>query len=172
MKGYKAFNRDLKCRDMQYQIGETYHTDEPIALCKRGFHFCRTLMETFKYYDKFDSRFCEVEAINVIAGDDKCVCSDIKILNELSRTEVNKCIYGDGDGDGDGDGYGDGNGNGYGDGDGDGNGDGDGYGDGNGYGDGYGDGNGYGNGNGYGYGNGYGNGYGDGNGNIQKILLF
>ena len=129
MKGYKGFNRDLTCRDFQYEVGKTYEMTGSIGLCSRGFHFCETLADCFDYYDKHSSRFCEIETGElVVKGSDKCCTDKITIVRELSRVEINRAIYGDGNGDG----YGDGYGNGYGDGDG--------YGDGNGNGDGNGDG--------------------------------
>ena len=165
MKGYKGFNRDMTCRDFQYEQGKTYET-ERASLCSTGFHFCEKLADCFDYYDKFDSVFHEIEADGDIRTDGKkSVCTRITIGKEVSRIELNRTIYGNGDGNGNGYGYG----YGYGDGDGDGNGNGYGYG--YGYGDGNGDGNGNGNGNGNGYGYGYGYGNGDGR-NIQKILNF
>ncbi|MBR0090210.1 MAG: hypothetical protein IJP92_00710 [Lachnospiraceae bacterium] len=163
MKGYKAFENDLTCRGFQYEIGKAYTVDGKIGLCKNGFHFCRYPSQVFKYYDK-ESRMCLIEADGeIIEGEDKCVCSKITILREITGAARGRINYGDGDGYGDG--YGDGDGYGYGDG----YGNGDGYGDGNGNGYGYGDGDG----DGYGYGNGYGNGYGDGYGyGIHKVLIF
>ena len=61
-------------------------------------------------------------------GADKCAASDLTIVRELSKAEVNRCTYGNGYGYG----YGNGNGYGYGYGYGDGYGCGYGYGDGNG----------------------------------------
>ena len=154
MKGYKGFNQDMTCRGFQYEQGKTYELAHPeaVLLCHIGFHFCEKLTDCFEFYDKFDSRFCEIEADGNIKSDGKkSACSRITIGRELSGIELNRLIYGNGYGDG----YG--------------------YGDGNGYGNGYGYGDGYGDGYGYGDGNGYGNGYGDGNGygkNIQKILNF
>ena len=170
MKGYKGMNKDMTCRGMQFEVGKSYHEAGDIIACKHGIHFCEKLHGTFKYYDKEDSRFFEVEASGTIAIEgDKSATSDIVIIRELSSVEVNRCFYGYGYGDGDG--YGDGYGYGYGDGNGNGNGNG--YGDGDGYGNGNGNGNGYGDGDGYGNGNGNGNGDGDGDGDgIQKILLF
>ena len=150
MKGYKGFNRDMTCRDFQYEQGKTYET-ERASLCSTGFHFCEKLSDCFDYYDQFDSVFHEIEADGDIQTNGrKSVCTRITIGKEVSHIELNRTIYGDGNGDGNGDGYGDGYG----------------YGDGNGYGYGYGDGN------GYGYGDGYGNGYGNGKMNIQSILIF
>ena len=148
MRGYKGFNSDLTCLDFQYEVGKTYHQDGDLQVCSNGFHFCKNLTDCFEFYDKFDSRFCEVEALSDCEQRmNKFTTLDIKIVRELSREEVNKVIYGSGSGDGDGSGSGYGYGSGYGDGSG--------YG----YGYGYGSGSGYGYGDGYGYGSGYGSKY-------------
>ena len=68
MKGYKGFDKDLKCRDMQYEVGKTYEEDEA-KLCKKGLHFCEAPLDVFGYYAPVDSRYCEVEADGVT--DDK-----------------------------------------------------------------------------------------------------
>lgn len=162
MKGYKGMEMNMTCRGMQYEVGKSYHIDDPV-LCKRGFHFCKTLEGTFDYYNWFDNRFFEVEASGEIKCDDssrKMVASDITILREIDKSFINRFVYSSyyssnyGDGNSCGNGCGDGCGDGYG------------YGRGNGYGDGQCDGDGDGRGNGYqagyGIGDGYGNSYGDG----------
>ena len=37
MKMYKGFDKNLKCRDFQYEIGKTY-TEDKAELCNAGFH--------------------------------------------------------------------------------------------------------------------------------------
>ena len=186
--GYKGINADMTCRGMKFAVGNKYHVDGDIDVCKNGLHFCKRLIDVFDHYPRDENRFFLIAAYGEIKTEyAKSVASDIEILRELNDIEINRNVYGNGNGDG----YGDGDVNGYGNGDGYGNGygDGEGYG----YGDGNGDGYGYGYGNGYGYvdvdgngygdgdvngagdgnGNGDGNGYGDGNGDgIQRILLF
>lgn len=122
MKGYKAFDSNMRCRGFQYKVGETYTIDGEIVPCVRGFHFCSTPGDCFLYYPFFQSLLCEVEAGGkILKGNSKCVCSEIKIVRciegqELSRMYYGACIkkalitnfgngcgvYGDGDGDGDG----------------------------------------------------------------------
>ena len=50
MKGYKAFDTNLRCRDMQYEIGQTYEMDGKRKPCERGFHFCKSLADCYRFY--------------------------------------------------------------------------------------------------------------------------
>ena len=43
MKGYKAFNGDMTCRGMKYEVGKTYKINEEPVCCKIGFHFCKNI---------------------------------------------------------------------------------------------------------------------------------
>lgn len=91
MKGYKGFDKDLKCRGFQYEIGKEYEHKGEIELCKEGFHFCKSIIDVKDYYDITDEncRLCEIEAIGeVIEGDDKCVTNKIKIIREISKEEM------------------------------------------------------------------------------------
>ena len=60
MKCFKGFDKDLKCRDFQYEIGKEY-TEEKADICNRGFHACEFPMDVFNYYPPSDSRYCEVD---------------------------------------------------------------------------------------------------------------
>ena len=88
MKGYKAFDKGLKCRGFQYEVGKTYKHDGDIELCESGFHFCKTAVDCANYYNHQNSEFAEIEAIGkVIEGDDKCVTDEIKIVHLISKSE-------------------------------------------------------------------------------------
>ena len=91
MKGYKAFNKDLTCRDFQYEIGKTYEMDKKPIICKKGFHFCQNISDCYEYYEMTDyTRICEVEALGdiVSAKDNSKYCTNkIKIVAEI--TDVN-----------------------------------------------------------------------------------
>ena len=64
MKAYKGFDKDLKCRGFQYEIGKEY--EEPKAdLCACGFHACENPIDVFGYYHPADSRYCEVEISDI-----------------------------------------------------------------------------------------------------------
>ena len=88
MKGYKAFNSDLTCRGMQYEVGKEYTHDGDISLCEQGFHFCEQLTDCYQYYNS-KSRICEVEALGEVKTDDtKSVTDHIRIVRELTREEI------------------------------------------------------------------------------------
>ena len=91
MKGYKAFNKDLTCRNYQYEIGKEFEHKGTIRLCESGFHFCKKIADVQGYYNLKDenTRLCEIEAIGkIIEGDNKCVTDRIKILREISKEEM------------------------------------------------------------------------------------
>lgn len=58
---YKGFDKDMKCRGFQYEVGKEYETDGEIKCCNRGFHACKSPLEVWNYYDMLNSRFAEVE---------------------------------------------------------------------------------------------------------------
>ena len=86
MKGYKGFDKDLKCRDFQYEVGKDYTTEGKIEACKNGFHFCENPMDVLGYYPPSDSRYCIVESSGQEDrdGDDsKVATSKIHISAEI-----------------------------------------------------------------------------------------
>ena len=86
IKSYKGFDKNLKCRDFQYEIGKEYEMDGEIKVCSRGFHACESPLEVFDHYSMIGSRFCEVEQDGNISKEDrgtKICSSKIKIKAEL-----------------------------------------------------------------------------------------
>ena len=84
MKCYKGFDKDLKCRGYQYEIGREYEEKEA-EICSKGFHACEYPLDVFGYYDPASSRYCEVDldANNQTDGDSKRVGKHIKIGAEI-----------------------------------------------------------------------------------------
>ena len=60
MKAYKGFNRDMTCRDFQYEDGKTYE-EESAKLCDSGFHACIDPLDCLRYYAPGQSVYREVE---------------------------------------------------------------------------------------------------------------
>ena len=61
IRGFKGFDKDLKCRGFQYEIGKDYEQEGIVKCCERGFHFCENPFDVFRYYSPSYSRYCEVE---------------------------------------------------------------------------------------------------------------
>ena len=102
VKGWKCFDRELKCKGFQFEVGKTYEVKGPIKMCESGFHFHEVGEHIFHYYGT-DSRVCEIEAHDVITDVDKSVCRKIKIVKELSNFfNIIAVRYGNGDGYGNG----------------------------------------------------------------------
>ena len=94
MIGYKGFDKDFKCRDFQFKVGETYRFAEEIKICECGFHFCDTPLAVFKHYSPNNSRYALVEAVGKIISDNddehKFCTDELKILKELTLDELVK----------------------------------------------------------------------------------
>lgn len=93
MKYYKAFDSKLKCRGLQFEVGQEYE----------GFRFdcCTNILAYLRFTNtNRDSRFCEVEPLGEIKkyNDHFIQCSKIKIVRELDDIKLNGTIvdnYGD-----------------------------------------------------------------------------
>ena len=86
MKGYKGFDKDLKCRDFQYEVGKDYTAKGKVKACKNGFHFCENPMDVLGYYPPSDSRYCIIESSGQEdrdGGDSKVATSKIHISAEI-----------------------------------------------------------------------------------------
>ena len=95
MKAYKGFDKDLKCRDFQYEIGKEYEEDTA-SLCNSGFHACEYPLDCFGYYSPAGSRFCEVEIEDngERNSDDSKVCGKkIKVGAEIGIAGIIKAAF-------------------------------------------------------------------------------
>ena len=98
MKGFKAYNKGLVCRDTQYVVGETKEHNCSVKICDRGFHFCENPLDVLNYYDLCESEFTEVEALGEVQGsgddkDSKRVTNKIKIGAKLDLTGFIKASF-------------------------------------------------------------------------------
>ena len=90
MKACKGFDKNLRCRGFQYEVGGEY-TEETAELCNRGPHACENPLDTLRYYRPGDSRYCEVEIEDngERSSDDSKVCGKhIRIGAEIGLKGV------------------------------------------------------------------------------------
>jgi len=92
MIGYKATDKDMKCRGFQFELGKWYYHEGPLEECKSGFHFCEQPSGPWAYYDDPGTRIFKVECEGVLekafepGADAKQVCSRIRLIEELTPT--------------------------------------------------------------------------------------
>ncbi len=85
---YKGFDKNMQCLGFQYEVGQTYETDE-LIMCSKGFHFCEKLTDCYSYYKKEESIFCIVEPLGkIIHNSTKSVTDKIKIVRVLTKSEM------------------------------------------------------------------------------------
>lgn len=111
VEGYKGTDRNMCCRDFQYEMNKQFDMpeDAEIEECESGFHLCLTLNDTFTYYPVADGhRFFRVKALvrksdkekygeaihdefgYYIGKHNKIVAKSIIFLAELSVDEILK----------------------------------------------------------------------------------
>jgi hypothetical protein len=86
IKGYKGFDKDMKCRGFKFVEGEEYTTDKAVV-CETGFHACEYPLDVFGYYEPANSVYHEVEQSGEIDrhdGDTKIASTKIKIGASIS----------------------------------------------------------------------------------------
>ena len=95
IKSYKGFNKDMTCRDFQYEEGKEYSC-EKAEICRSGFHACTMPLDILKYYNPINSVYYEVEQdgdLQYNDKDSKVASTKIKIgskidLKELIKTHI------------------------------------------------------------------------------------
>ncbi|MGP1544153.1 MAG: DUF7666 domain-containing protein [Candidatus Fimenecus sp.] len=95
MKAYKGFNKDMTCRDFQYEEGKEY-TSEKAKLCENGFHACEDPIDCLRYYDPANSEFHEVEIEDNgerQSDDSKIVGTKIKIGAKIDVPLIAKAHF-------------------------------------------------------------------------------
>ena len=86
IKSYKGFNKNMTCRDFQYEEGKEY--EEPsVEICDHGFHACEYPLDCLGYYAPNKSVYHEVEQSGTIQKEtdgSKVASTKIKIGAEIS----------------------------------------------------------------------------------------
>ena len=47
----KGFNKDLKCRGFQFEVGGIYEVEGAPKLCSNGFHYCDNVANVHNFYE-------------------------------------------------------------------------------------------------------------------------
>ena len=99
MRGYKAFNKGLICRDKQYRENTVFE-EERAEICESGMHFCKNPLNVLDYYNLVDgncelSEFAEVEALDEVKTDDneKFCTKKLKIGAKLDLNQFIKASF-------------------------------------------------------------------------------
>lgn len=89
--GVKGFDKELVCRKLKYEIGNTYEMQDNPKLCSKGYHYSKNIKDCFSFYPNNGSnRFCLVEILGEIdEGVGKCSTNKIRIVRELTNEEIN-----------------------------------------------------------------------------------
>ena len=90
MKAFKGFNKNMTCRDFQYEEGKTYEEQEA-KLCEKGFHACESPVMCFGHYAPATSEYHQVELEDVAPereSDTKCVGKKITIGAKIGVPEI------------------------------------------------------------------------------------
>ena len=82
----KGFDKNMKCRGVQYEEGETYHMPRAV-ICEEGAHACTMPLDVLGYYPPGDGsiyRLVELDEVCDKKSDDSKVCAKtIKIGAEI-----------------------------------------------------------------------------------------
>jgi hypothetical protein len=92
IRGYKAFEKGLKCRGFQYEMGKDFHHEGEISLCNSGFHFCKSLGNVYSYYTfGNDIVVAEIESDGDVIdeeNEEKSVTNHLRIIRILGAEEA------------------------------------------------------------------------------------
>jgi hypothetical protein len=87
IKGYKATDKNMRCRDHQFEIGTWYECEGELSLCNNGFHFCEYPSGPWSYYSNGRLFECEAEEVLLSSGpgsDIKHVAKRIRLIKEIT----------------------------------------------------------------------------------------
>ena len=90
LRAYKAFDKSLKCRGFQFEVGQTYEHEGEVAACKSGFHACENPLDVWSYYP-LDSRYAVVDLSGEVSrhdDDSKIAAARITISAEIGLPQI------------------------------------------------------------------------------------
>ena len=106
--GYKGTDKDMKCRDYQYEMNKQHDMPEgsEIDVCRSGFHFCDKFEDVFRYYPAAKgNRYFEVKALvrrwnkngtyTIEHSCDKMAAKSIQFVREMTIEEIFEQLHDD-----------------------------------------------------------------------------
>ena len=93
VKGYKVFLSDWTCQPggnfKQYSCPGMFEQDGKLEMCVNGIHFCKKLMDCFKYKQYYPGyKVAEVIAHGeVLERNGKCCTNKLEVVKEISPEE-------------------------------------------------------------------------------------
>ena len=72
MTGYKATDKDMRCRGFQFELGKWFEHEGELVECQGGFHFCEQPSGPWAYYQDPGTRIFKVECEGVL---EKAICA-------------------------------------------------------------------------------------------------
>ena len=90
---YKGFDANWKCRDFQFEVGQSYEHDGDVESCRSGFHACEHPLNVFEYYPPAGSKFAIVEQSGDLGrhdSDTEVASKRISIMAEISIASLVK----------------------------------------------------------------------------------
>lgn len=88
MKAIKGFDAQLKCRNFQFEVGQTYKHEGAVKACRSGFHAVPADLHpltVFEFYPPAGSRFCIVEVDGATDREENKIAAEIlTVQKEMS----------------------------------------------------------------------------------------
>ena len=88
---YKGFDKDLRCRGYQYEVGKGYIHTGRVVQCESGFHACQNPLDVLDYYGLGDgNRFARVALGGKVdrSDDKKWAAAEITIVAEIKLPDL------------------------------------------------------------------------------------